>query len=101
MVNPRREMSVARMPWVRALFSENARLHIMLRKLKKNMQKVKLLNEWLFKEVQVQAKVISQHKSLLNPNRSGGGGPIPPPLDFFECSALKDSKKWGLWGMKI
>ena len=37
----------------------------MLQKLKKNVRKVKLLNKWLNKEVQVQAKVIRQHDSLL------------------------------------
>ena len=58
-------MSVTRMPYVGALLSENARLHVMLQKLKKNVRKVKLLNKWLNKEVQVQAKVISQHDSLL------------------------------------
>ena len=56
---------MARMPWVGALFAENARLHVMLRKVKKNTQKVKLLNKWLNKEVQVQAEVISQYDSLL------------------------------------
>ena len=58
---------MARMSWVGALalLSENARLHVMLQKLKKNVRKVKLLNKWLNKEVQVQAKVISQHNSLL------------------------------------
>ena len=61
---------MARMPWVGALFAENARLHVMLRKVKKNMRKVKLLNKWLNKEVQVQAKVISQQNSLLKKSQA-------------------------------
>ena len=31
----------------------------------------------------------------------GGGVDSAPPHEFFDCSALKDSKKWGSWGMKI
>ena len=42
----------------------------MLRKVKKNMRKVKLLNKWLNKEVQVQAKVISQYDSLLKKSQA-------------------------------
>ena len=29
----------------------------------------------------------------------GEGVRIPPPYDFFDRSALKDSTKWGSWGM--